>query len=416
MLVQTSASAPVVFLASGTRGDVQPCVAAACALQQRGFPVRIAAHLEHRALVEGAGVPFMALAENPSAWLAVHPTLFDGVISRTAVRETARYLRRVPRWTANLLDSAMAACAGARAVVGGLASVWAADVADACGIPALWQLLQPLTPTDSFAASVWPWRVPRTLSYVFVDAMLWLPLRGVVNHWRRSHGLRPRGIREGALVRVHARADAVMNAFSARLAPPPADWLPALHPLGTCFPQHTPALDAHLQRWIDGGDVIYIGAGAGSMAPITHALPWLHEALLRHGLRAVVNLPAVPPAFLDRMRIVRDVPHGALFPHMRCVIHHGGAGTTAEAARAGSPAVIMPVFADQHFWAERAQVAGVAVAPVHRAMGRSTWLARIDQALHDVNLRTGTQSCAMRMRDENGAQRVADRIIAALAA
>lgn len=415
-MIQRSAYGPVVFLASGTRGDVQPCVAAARALQDRGIPVRIATHLEHRALVENAGIPFAALAENPSAWLAAHPTLIDAEISCAAVRATVRYLHHVRHRMARLLDSAANACVDARAVVGGLASLWAVDVAESCGIPALWLLLQPLTATRDFAISVWPWRGARLLSYALADAALWLPWRGVVNTWRRSRGLQPRGIFDGALARVHARTDAVMNAFPACLVPAPSDWPAALHPLGACLAPRATQLDQSVQRWIDGGrDVIYIGAGAGSEAHMLRALPWLHESLLRHGLRAVVNLPAVPQSFRDRMLVVRDVPHGTFFLQMRCVVHHGGAGTTAEAAHAGTPAVVLPAFADQKFWAERAHAANAAAAPASRITGRSGWLVRIDEALHDTYLRRGARACAERMRDENGAQRVAERIIAVCA-
>src|SRR5262249_17818706 len=42
-----------------------------------------------------------------------------------------------------------------------------------------------------------------------------------------------------------------------------------------------------------------------------------------------------------------------LFPRVAAVVHHGGAGTTAAAARAGVPQVITPLFGDQFYWAGR---------------------------------------------------------------
>ena len=59
--------------------------------------------------------------------------------------------------------------------------------------------------------------------------------------------------------------------------------------------------------------------------------------------------------------------------------------------------------------------ANAAAAPASRITGRSGWLVRIDEALHDTYLRRGARACAERMRDENGAQRVAERIIAVCA-
>jgi len=49
-----------------------------------------------------------------------------------------------------------------------------------------------------------------------------------------------------------------------------------------------------------------------------------------------------------------------LFPRCAGVIHHGGAGTTAVAARAGQPQGIAPHLVDQYFWAERLRRLGVA--------------------------------------------------------
>lgn len=48
-----------------------------------------------------------------------------------------------------------------------------------------------------------------------------------------------------------------------------------------------------------------------------------------------------------RVLFVDKAPHDWLFPKCACVCHHGGAGTTAAAARAGVPQCITPVFVDQ---------------------------------------------------------------------
>ncbi|SAL95281.1 hypothetical protein [Absidia glauca] len=52
------------------------------------------------------------------------------------------------------------------------------------------------------------------------------------------------------------------------------------------------------------------------------------------------------------------VPHDWLFPKVRAVVHHGGAGTTAAGLRAGRPTVVKSFFADQFFWGERVEEMG----------------------------------------------------------
>lgn len=43
-------------------------------------------------------------------------------------------------------------------------------------------------------------------------------------------------------------------------------------------------------------------------------------------------------------------------------MHHGGAGTTTTAARAGAPQVVVPQIADQPYWAARVAELGIGSA------------------------------------------------------
>jgi vancomycin aglycone glucosyltransferase len=52
----------------------------------------------------------------------------------------------------------------------------------------------------------------------------------------------------------------------------------------------------------------------------------------------------------------------ALFGRVAAVVHHGGAGTTAVAALAGTPQVIVPQIYDQHYWAGRIHDLGIGTA------------------------------------------------------
>lgn len=47
---------------------------------------------------------------------------------------------------------------------------------------------------------------------------------------------------------------------------------------------------------------------------------------------------------------VRGAPHEALLPRCAAVMHHGGAGTTAAALRAGTPQLVCPLHFDQFTW------------------------------------------------------------------
>jgi vancomycin aglycone glucosyltransferase len=61
----------------------------------------------------------------------------------------------------------------------------------------------------------------------------------------------------------------------------------------------------------------------------------------------------------EHVMVVGSVPHASLFRRVAAVVHHGGAGTTTMAARAGVPQIVVPHVLDQYYWAERVSRLGV---------------------------------------------------------
>lgn len=59
-----------------------------------------------------------------------------------------------------------------------------------------------------------------------------------------------------------------------------------------------------------------------------------------------------------------NVPHDWLFQHVSCVVHHGGAGSTAAGIAAGRPTVVVPFFGDQPFWGAMIARAGAGPDPI----------------------------------------------------
>lgn len=59
-----------------------------------------------------------------------------------------------------------------------------------------------------------------------------------------------------------------------------------------------------------------------------------------------------------------NVPHDWLFQHVSCVVHHGGAGTTAAGIKAGKPTFVVPFFGDQPFWGQMIARAKAGPEPV----------------------------------------------------
>jgi UDP:flavonoid glycosyltransferase YjiC (YdhE family) len=95
------------------------------------------------------------------------------------------------------------------------------------------------------------------------------------------------------------------------------------------------------------------------------------EAVKKSGQRAVLatgwgGLDREGVGQSDRVFFVRHAPHDWLFQRVSAAVHHGGAGTTAAAVRAGIPSVIVPFYGDQPFWARCLHRAGVAPPALDR--------------------------------------------------
>jgi vancomycin aglycone glucosyltransferase len=182
------------------------------------------------------------------------------------------------------------------------------------------------------------------------------------------------------------RARERVNANRARLGLSPVDdvlryvvtdhpWLatdPALSPApavadmtivqtGAWMSDDARPLPRDVRAFLDAGEApVYFGFGSMPVADGTNRL--LIEAARTTGWRAIVSRGWGGLTLIDDAPDcieIDEVDHRALFRRVAVVVHHGGAGTTHEAARAGVPQVIVPMFGDQPFWASRVRALGV---------------------------------------------------------
>jgi len=137
-------------------------------------------------------------------------------------------------------------------------------------------------------------------------------------------------------------------------------------------------------------------------------------ALSHVGQRAVIATGAgglVSTAVPDSVLLIKEVPHDWLFPQVAAVIHHGGAGTTAAALRAGKPMVICPFFGDQPFWGQRISELGVGPEPLPQ---KHLTTEKLGQALRrvitDEEMRKRATHLGTIIRAEHGVERAIQAI------
>ena len=99
-----------------------------------------------------------------------------------------------------------------------------------------------------------------------------------------------------------------------------------------------------------------------------------------------------------------NVPHDWLFQRVSCVVHHGGAGTTAAGIAAGKPTVVVPFFGDQPFWGAMVARAGAGPYPVpYKQLTSDSLAAAITEALKPES-KEKAQNMSKQIEKEKGTE------------
>lgn len=413
-----------VLVTFGTRGDVLPFCVLGRALQERGHAVRLVTASDYHKSVRGLGLEpvetgegFEEILKDPRFEPLFRNYFAAGLSALPLLERLRRALQ--DRLTA-LIETSLAEMREADVVVFNPFAFFAGPLARELGIPAVRVMCQPLLPTRTMSASLFGGvdrgRIENRLSY---EAFRLLSLFGRRSFAaiRRRHGL-GRGLRTLANPLTSGLADLHhIAAWSPTLSPDPGDWpVPALV---TGAWQAPPAPDAHLREHVeaflaDGPPPVYVGFGSmfwggkRNTEVVLRALAlWGGRAILQTGPGGLTPPPDLPP----NLTYTRHADHALLFPRVAAVVHHGGAGTTAAALRAGRPSVILPLLGDQLFWGRRVAAVGASEPPVPlRQVGSEELAARIARAVSDPSLAAAAAQAGHRLAAEPGVAAAADRI------
>jgi rhamnosyltransferase subunit B len=232
----------------------------------------------------------------------------------------------------------------------------------------------------------------RRLAAAFIDPAA-LP---DVNAARAAHGMPPVASLIDYLFTV---PDLSVTLFPEWFAATQPDWPQPLFRAG--FPLFDPdpdaALSPELERFLEaeqGSKPLVFTPGTGNTqarAYFSHA----RAAVERLGLRAIFLTPhreQLPPDLPPAILWQDYVPLRRLLPHVALLVHHGGIGTTAEALRAGTPQLVVPLAHDQFDNAARIEALGAGAGlPASRLD-----TARLARTLHRL---LGDAALARRCRD-----------------
>lgn len=294
----------------------------------------------------------------------------------------------IPDLIADQFDAIGAAAVDRDVILGANAHQYAArSIAELRGVPYVNALYAPTALPNDENARAWN---ERSL--------------GRVNANRARLGLAP-----VADVLRHIVTDRPWLAADDILAPAPSGDALSISQTGAWFLEDRSPLDADLEEFLDRGEPpIYFGFG--SMPVTDGTAPALLDAARRAGRRAVIarGWSDMPVEAAADCIVVDEINQQALFPRVAAVVHHGGAGTTFTAARAGVPQVVTPMYGDQFFWGARAEALDIGRSLPFRELSAD----RLVSALHDVgNATTIDRARSMSARVRTDGARVAARML-----
>ncbi|MEO8287533.1 MAG: glycosyltransferase [Chloroflexota bacterium] len=412
----------ITILAVGSRGDMQPFTALGLGLKEAGHNVRIAAATDYEGLVRPYGLDYAPLVGSIRELMdrQAVTAILDG--ADNPLRFVKGMMDTIRPLVARLIADCYAASQDADALVVSTLGLYAGyDVAETLGIPVFTAHLHPDVATRYYPhvfAPVLPSWFPcraqyNRLSFGVSDAAYWAMIFGSLNQARRDiFGLPPLTPMD-CLRRTRRPLRPVLHAYSPHMTRTPPDWGRNVHVTGYWFLDSALGWepDPALVRFLEAGPPpVYVGFGSALVGSDPDAVTrTVLGALQRTGQRGILmtgwgdlgNI-TLPESVLR----VEQVPHDWLFPRVRAVVCHGGAGTTAAALRAGIPPVLVPFYGDMHFWAQRLERMGLGPRAVNRRqLTEESLAAAIDQAVNDTSIRARVAIMARRIACERGVER-----------
>lgn len=399
----------VAILAVGSRGDIQPCVALAARLVERGHEAVVVAPERYSDLVTGVGAEVAPMAFDPME-------IVNSEAGQELLTEGGAigFLRNFRPIVEPLVEQVMRDCLegsrGADVVVASPLGGLGRHISEALGVPHVLMHFQPSEPTGEFANSLLKGaRLPAPLSkasYVAIERVTDLIMRPLLKPARRSVlGLGPTG---GAFRLDRRDRVPVLVTVSPHVVPRPRDWPAHIYMTGPWSLDASGSVGAELGAFVAAGPAP-LWVGFGSMSPEYPAATarLFVQAARRVGLRIVIQgLPVEDDLVGDDLLVVGEADHAAAFPHVAAVVHHGGAGTTAMVMRSGVPGVVCPFFGDQPYWGRRVAELGVGPDPIaQKDLTLENVTRTLRRATTDREIARRAASLGLSLRAEDGAGR-----------
>ncbi|MDR3573825.1 MAG: glycosyltransferase [Anaerolineaceae bacterium] len=398
----------VLLSSIGSRGDVQPLVALALELRALGHQARLCVAPNFKEWIESYGLECTPIGPDLKK-------LTGGTVPGKPVLPAPEVLQQMAdqmvRGQFQVITEAARGCG--LIVAAGALQIATRSIAEQHNIPYVFAAYCPaVLPSAKYP----PPKTGGHYSYELLESenlQLWQQneadfdrFAATLNEERAKTGLGP-----VANVRNYMFTDRPWLAADPVMAPAfPLDGMQVVQ-TGAWMLSDQTQLPDELEKFLaEGAPPIYLGFGSMRASEQTGRV--LIEASRALGLRSILSqgwAGLIPSDTWNDCLSIGDVNHEKLFPRVAAIVHHGGAGSTTSAARAGRAQVIIPHNYDQFYWAHRVQQLGVGVSgPIRDELTVDGLVQALQECLQPERTRQA-QALAGRL-ELHGARIAAERL------
>ena len=398
----------------GTRGDLQPYVAIALGLMDKGHKVTLSATEDFKDFVEGFGVTFQPLWGNAETMM--NSTEGQSIVqTENSIKLMKYYFKVLHDNREPLRKSYYDAISKIDFII---ANAMTLPIVSAIAEKqnkkmALTYFMPPVVPTTEFPLGDFDflnfsWY--NKLTYKIAHYFFWLFVKKDTNEYRNELGLAE--LKENLVAHIDKQKVLDLYCISQSLIPQPKDW-ESHHKITGFINIPKQKRDNHfldqtpteLTGWLSKGDKpIYIGFGSNGIGNTTkfikiinHILEQTTERILFcTGWSRFDNLPKH-----DNLFVTKYVNHETILPQCKIGIFHGGAGTLATMFRHNLPVIIVSFYTDQPTWGK---IVGHRKLGVHIPV-KSLTAEKLISAIYFVQkdeIKNNVLKVGQEIRNENG--------------
>lgn len=357
----------ILLVSIGTRGDIEPFIAQAERLQEAGHEVFCLFPEQFREMVETLGFNFLGLDRR-------FLEMLDSSVGKSVMGGGGGFLAKVQNFgrlikTSFSMQSSLILQQKSAIETLQPDRVLYHPKAMYCSLPAMafpnkYFLVSPVPcvihPHQEFphlGFSKWEafprkWNI---ISYKFVNWFRYKTFRKFLKvHFKDFPGVNftTKSMSEFELTRLQT-----IYQISPVLFPKPSYWPKSAQIVGYLFRNQTRGFnpDSTLLDWLKmHPKAIMVTFGSMTNPKPKEISQKIIHLLEKHEIPAIINLSwgglEKIEGTSDRIYFVHQIPYDWILPKLHGMIHHGGSGTTHQAAKAGNVQLIIPHIMDQYFW------------------------------------------------------------------